>query len=35
MSHAERDDVISMGRVRYTCSSIHDIEDSEEETLKQ
>jgi len=35
MGHAERDDVISMGRVRYTCSSIHDIEDSEEETLEQ
>jgi len=35
MSHAERDDVISMKRVRYTCSSVHDIENSEEETLKQ
>ncbi len=35
MSHAERDDVIPMERVGYTCSSVHDIEDSEEETLKQ
>ncbi len=35
MSHAERDGVISMRRVRYTCSSVHDIENSEEETLKQ
>ncbi len=35
MSHAERDDVISMRRVKYTCSSVHDIEDSEEETLEQ
>ncbi len=35
MSHAERDDVIPMERVKYTCSSVHDIENSEEETLKQ
>ena len=35
MGHAERDDVVSMERVRYTCSSVHDIEDSEEETLEQ
>ncbi len=35
MGHAERDGVISMRRVGYTCSSVHDIEDSEEETLEQ
>ncbi len=35
MGHAERDDVVPMGRVRFKRASVHDIEDSEEETLKQ
>ena len=35
MSYAEKDDVISMKEVRYTCSQIHDIQNSEKETLKQ
>jgi len=35
MNHAEKDDVISMKRMKYTCSLIHDIENSEEKTLKQ
>ncbi len=35
MDHAERDDVISMKRVEFKRASVHDIENSEEETLKQ
>jgi len=35
MSHAEKDDMISMRRVKVKRASIHDIEDSEEKTLKQ
>jgi len=35
MSHAERDDVISMERVRFKRASVHGIEDSEEKALKQ
>ncbi len=35
MNYAERDDVISMKGVRYTCSQVHDIQNSEKETLKQ
>jgi len=31
MGHAERDDVVSMGGVGYTCSQVHDIQDPEEE----
>jgi hypothetical protein len=35
MSYAERDDVISMGRVGFIRASVHDIEDSEEKALEQ
>ncbi len=35
MGYAERDGVVSMGGVRYTCSQVHDIQNSEKETLKQ
>jgi len=35
MGHAERDDLISMGRVGFKHASIHDIEDSEEKALEQ
>jgi len=35
MSYAERDDVVSMGRVRFIRASVHDIEDSEEKALEQ
>jgi len=35
MSHAERDDLVSMRRVGFKRASIHDIEDSEEKALKQ
>ncbi len=34
MSHAERDDMVSMKRVRIKCALSHDIENSEEKTLK-
>jgi len=34
MNHAERDDLIHMGGVRHYRASIHDIKNSEEETLK-
>ena len=35
MSHAERDGVVPMRRVEFKRASVHDIEDSEEKTLKQ
>ena len=35
MNHAEKDDVISMKRVRFKRALIHDIENFEEKTLKQ
>ena len=35
MGYAERDGVVSMEGVGYTCSQVHDIQNSEKETLKQ
>jgi len=35
MNYAERDDVISMRRVKFIRASVHDIENSEEKALKQ
>ncbi len=34
MSYAERADLILVKRVKFTCTSVHDIQNSEEKTLK-
>ncbi len=34
MDHAERDDMISIRKVRVKCTLSHDIENSEEKALK-
>jgi len=35
MSHAERNDVVFMERVRFKRASVHDIENCEEKALEQ
>ena len=34
MSHAERDDMIFIKKMKVKCALSHDIENSEEKTLK-